>query len=233
MNLFDKTIIQFLNGFVGVSPALDNIVVTSQFNNMLKGGVLVAVIWFLWFAKQDNRQKLDQVRQKLFASICAMTLGIIVARLLAHALPFSLRPLNNPELNLRFPSFITSGHLEGWSSFPSDHAVLWFALVVGIFYVNRIAGYIGLAYACLLAVGRVYACIHNPTDIIAGAAIGIGFSLLFCLERIRALIYIPIAYFERERPNWFYFLAFLATYEVASLFDDVKPLIKLLAAGYI
>lgn len=233
MNVFDKTIIQFLNGFVGVSPALDDFLVLTQFNDMLNGGVLVAAIWYLWFSRQDSQPKIDEVRQKLIASICAMALGVLVARFLAHALPFSLRPLHNPELNLRFPSFINGSQLEGWSSFPSDHAVLWFALAAGIFYVNRIVGCVVLAYVSLLSIARIYACIHNPTDIIAGAAMGVGFSMLFCSARIRELIYIPVAYVEREHSGWFYFFAFLFTCEITYMFNDIKPFIKILAAGFI
>jgi membrane-associated phospholipid phosphatase len=58
-------------------------------------------------------------------------------------------------------------------SFPSDHASAAFGIAIGILLVHRRAGYLFLAGAILIALSRVATGMHYPTDVLAGAAIGI------------------------------------------------------------
>jgi len=57
-------------------------------------------------------------------------------------------------------------------SFPSDHAALAFALAAAIALVDRRWGAWLFAAAALVALGRVAAGVHYPTDVLAGALIG-------------------------------------------------------------
>lgn len=58
------------------------------------------------------------------------------------------------------------------SSFPSDHAIVAFAIAVSLLFWNRRLGFVGLAVAALLCVARVSVGVHYPTDVIAGGALG-------------------------------------------------------------
>lgn len=58
------------------------------------------------------------------------------------------------------------------ASFPSDHAMIGGALLVGIFLVSRRLGLAALVAALLLAFSRVYAGVHYPSDVGAGLVIG-------------------------------------------------------------
>lgn len=58
-------------------------------------------------------------------------------------------------------------------SFPSDHSSFAFALAAAVFLVDRRWGSVFLVLAALIAVGRVYVGVHYPTDVIAGASVGI------------------------------------------------------------
>lgn len=58
-------------------------------------------------------------------------------------------------------------------SFPSDHAATAFALAFAVLLVNRRWGTVFLAAAALICLGRLYVGVHYPTDVLAGAAVGI------------------------------------------------------------
>ena len=62
--------------------------------------------------------------------------------------------------------------LPSTSSFPSGHAVSAFAGAVSLLIMDRRWGIAALVFAALVALSRVYICVHWPTDVIAGAVIG-------------------------------------------------------------
>ncbi|HSB95739.1 MAG TPA: phosphatase PAP2 family protein [Spongiibacteraceae bacterium] len=224
MNFFDKSILLFLNGFVGRWPHLDLILVQFQQNDLLKGAIFIALFWYLWFSPAVDANANLQRRQKLFGAICAVVVGILVARSMADLLPFRLRPLANPDLHLSMPGDVPPTLLATWSAFPSDHAVVWFALAVAICLVHRTLGALTFGYACFLGIGRVYMGVHHPTDIIVGGGIGAGLTVLFCNSRLNARLYAAVENVRQAQPGWFYAGLFLATYEIANLFDEVRLL---------
>jgi len=58
------------------------------------------------------------------------------------------------------------------SSFPSHHASAGFALSSSTYYTNTVLGVVSAAIALLMSIGRIYAGLHSPADIIAGVIIG-------------------------------------------------------------
>lgn len=60
----------------------------------------------------------------------------------------------------------------GWQSFPSGHAAAAFAIAFSVWYEDRHAGIVLLVMAVGVAFGRVFAGVHYPLDVIAGAAAG-------------------------------------------------------------
>ncbi len=65
----------------------------------------------------------------------------------------------------------------GWS-FPSGHMTLFFALATVVWFANRRWGAWYLLLTAAMGAARIYAGLHWPTDIIAGAAIGIASALV-------------------------------------------------------
>lgn len=66
----------------------------------------------------------------------------------------------------------SSGH-----SFPSLHCSSSFVITMALFYINPLLGAIGLIVSVFVALSRLLAGVHYPSDILAGIAIGFLFGL--------------------------------------------------------
>ncbi len=171
MNHFDIEIISFLNQFSQLSRTVDSTVKFISGNHLIKGGVLLIIFWWGWF-RVNKHQLLVQVH--LVSTLFGCFIAMVLARALALLLPFRLRPLHEESLVFMPPYGMKLTELEGWSSFPSDHAVLFYALSAGMFYISRKVGIFALVYTTLLyttlfiGLPRVYLGLHYPTDIVRG-----------------------------------------------------------------
>lgn len=58
-------------------------------------------------------------------------------------------------------------------SFPSGHAVFFFALSAGVYRVNKKFGWILYILSAVICAARVAAGVHWPSDIVAGMVLGI------------------------------------------------------------
>jgi undecaprenyl-diphosphatase len=71
------------------------------------------------------------------------------------------------------------------ASFPSDHATAAFAIATAVLLRDRRLGVVVLAFAAVLAAGRVALGVHYPSDVVGGAALGAAVSLLLYVPGIR------------------------------------------------
>lgn len=76
------------------------------------------------------------------------------------------------------PPLVTDANPLIWpllsdKSFPSDHAALSFAMAWIVYRCAPQPGKIFLAIAAIVALGRVYAGVHFPSDVIVGSLVGI------------------------------------------------------------
>ena len=92
-------------------------------------------------------------------------------------------------------------------SFPSDHATMAGAVVVGVWLANRRLGVVTLVLALLMAATRVYVGAHFPLDVVAGLVVGSATALVtYALARplgvrlVTALAATPVRPLLSARP---------------------------------
>lgn len=228
MNPFDEVILGFLNIFAQKAWAVDSIIVYISGTNIVKGAALGMILWFVWFQVDED---VDRKRSILLATLLAGFLALVVTRGISAVAPFRPRPIHNPDIVFNIPKTLAPGALVTFNSFPSDHATLFFALATGIFLVNRKAGWLTFLYVTLfITLPRLYVGLHYPTDIIAGAIIGIGLTLFIGTRpRVQSFMSRRILVWEQKRPGFFYAALFFITFQIATLFIETRELGSYLA----
>jgi undecaprenyl-diphosphatase len=222
MNILDLSVSSFVNGFAHRSLRFDEFVVVLSDSNLLKGGVVVGLLWWLWFQNGDVRRK----REALLAGMIATFPALAVARILSWVC-FRLRPLNDTRFLFRMPYGIAKAIWEGRSSFPSDHAVLFFTLATGIFLASRRAGWLTFGYVSIvICLPRIFLGEHYTTDILAGAAIGGSLAVLANRPLIRKPLTGWALQWQDASPGQFYCFSFIMTYQLVELFDPVLQILK-------
>jgi undecaprenyl-diphosphatase len=214
----------FFNQFSHRIWAIDKAVFFMSGCQLLKGGVLVAIIWWGWF-KSNARQA--QAREHIIATLFSSFIAMLLARVLASTLPFRPRPLHDNALVFLRPYGMGETEIEHWSSFPSDHAVLFFSLCTGIFFISKKAGAFAYAYTVLfIALPRIYLGLHYPSDIAVGAVIGITIASIGNVYLIRSKTVKSIVNLSTAKPDTFYPVFFLVTYQIADMFEDLRHLVR-------
>jgi undecaprenyl-diphosphatase len=226
MNFLDAGVISFFQQLYGHSTFFDGFVGLMTRNNFLKNGFFICLLWWIWF-QAGERQEVR--RKQLVASVVGGIVAAGVARFLVLVLPFRVRPFQEPTLQSLFPIHIAPEFFGGWSSFPSDHAVLFFAIAGGLFFISRLAGILGCCWVLLvICLPRVYVGFHYASDILAGAAIGFAIAWIANTPVVRDRVSRwPMEWLRRHCAS-FYAVAVLLSWQIGTLFDDIREFGKYL-----
>ena len=176
LNAVDTDLFMLMNGFVGTAPFIDRVAqwVVSDY---LMPIALALMLIFMWFIDPDRELRVQR-QLGVFVALASMALSNSVVFIL-NFFYFRPRPFVDNDVSLLF-------YEPTDSSFPSNAVAAVFGLAFGIWGVNRRLGYFALSAAILYGLARVYAGVHYPLDILAGAAIAA--PVTYLVFRLRDLL---------------------------------------------
>jgi len=223
----DVGIYHVLNAFAG-NRWLDYLANVEENDNLLKGGLFLAMYWYLWFRTGPDQ---NRRRTAILVTFAAVLVALFACRVVADIAPFRVRPMYDSGVQHQPYSFPVSPKLVNWSSCPSDNATLFFGLAFGIAYLWRRLAVPALLYAAVwICLPRMFLGVHYASDVVAGAAIGIALVWISLkMEWLQNKLGRPVLYLENAKPEIFYAAAFLASFEMGILFDDVRGAASALA----
>jgi hypothetical protein len=125
---WDFAVTAALNSLTHRSFFLDAACHAISDDTMFSGMVFAALLWYCWYASPDILS-----RHKTLSGTIAAAIAGMLSRLTQLSFPSRPRPFQDPSLHLRLPFTVKLDSLRHVaSSFPSDHAALYFALAVTI-----------------------------------------------------------------------------------------------------
>lgn len=223
----DRAILLYINSFALRYPILDQIVVALCNETFLKGSLPLTVFWWLWFRTPEKPLKArgPSDRDILVYTLLISVPTVLFARLLAHVVPFRLRPIWDPALPVRVVASVSHYAIDRWSSFPSDHAALFTLLATGVFLVSRRLGVLLYLHTLLFVLlPRIYLGIHYPSDILGGCLIGILAASTVYSSFMRSIVCEPALAFLKRSPAWFYALFFLLASQTADIYNPIREI---------
>ena len=121
--------------------------------------LVVASIVFVFIQKKEIRKRM------IVFAIISLPITYLVAKI-AGKIFYDPRPFVTSHITPLIPHAPTNG-------FPSDHALISFAVAWIIFLHNKKLGTVFLIAAVLIGVARIYVRVHSPIDIIGSFAISL------------------------------------------------------------
>lgn len=220
MNAFDTAVLAFFNQFAQRSWAVDSLIMTISDSDVLKGYLSLPLIWWAWFRVPHR----EDHRQTVLLTILAAFAAMAVARALQLVLPYRARPVHTAGLDFTLPYTMPADFLAGWSSFPSDHASLFFALAAGLWLVSPLVGAFAFLHAAVIvSLPRIYVGLHFPTDILSGACLGVtAVAVIWKWRAVFVKLVEPALAWSKTSPHLFYPAFFILTSELAHLFKDSR-----------
>ncbi len=134
---------------------------------LLVGILLTWLIWDFLFRKERYQKTIKIISLSLGAALFSR---LIITELIRW-LYYRPRPFVSNQVN-QLISHSASG------SFPSGHGAFFFALSTVIYFYNKKAGLLFFLASFLIGLARIFVGLHYPSDILAGALIGIFFCWL-------------------------------------------------------
>ncbi len=216
---FDHYVMSLMSGWAQHSVFLNKFIVQFLSLYTIKSLPVFAALWLLWFSGDAIKN-----RQAVLQAFVAMFIAGAVSRVVQDFLPERVRPLHSGDPYFTPPVGLPpeAGALEHWSSFPSDHAAVFFALSTALWLFSRPLGVVSYAWSILIiCLPRLFAGYHYASDVIGGAIIGV-LAALLAAPWVAAKLAPWVWAAEKRSKGLFYAGFFILSFEVATMFDDVR-----------
>lgn len=212
---FDRPLSRLINSFANRSALFDHFAAAFSNYFTFSGGVLMALIWYCWFDNKD----LESRARILVGTLASFGAGVI-SRSLQHALPIHPRPYYDPTLGFHAVSGFDARY-NTWSSFPSDHVAVFAGLAIVIYIARSKFAIFAIAWTIFVESSRAYMGAHYPSDLIGSAALaGI---VVWASQASRPVsVGAKVVRWEQSSASLFYMSAFFFSYQLATLFDDIR-----------
>jgi membrane-associated phospholipid phosphatase len=213
---FDRPLTNLINSFANRSTLFDGLVASLNAAYSFSGVVLMALIWSCWFDTKD----IESRTRILIGTLGAIAAGG-VSRFLQHALSTHPRPVHDPALAFQAPSGIEPLY-NTWNSFPSDHVTVFAGLALVIYIARSRFAVFAIVWTTVVETSRIYMGGHYPSDLIGGAALG---AIVVWATQEPLLISWGsrlVTRWERSSPSLFIMVAFFLSYQIATLFLDIR-----------
>ncbi len=217
--LFDLPLTRLVNTWIYRSKTLNIVLYDLDAYATFTGVAFLAILWGCWFSARLQEE--EEVRSRMLAGVLVSIPAGVLSRFLQHGLPTHPRPFFDPALGFH-PAFLSSfEQLNTWNSFPSDHATVFAALVTVICMVRADLRKFVIPWFVVVEFARLYMGAHYPTDLLGGTALGA--LAVFTAQTAWIVDFCRrLAWKAKDRPLLFYSLAFVVTYQIATLFVDVR-----------
>lgn len=150
--LFEK-----INNLAHVSKILDWVGIFLADYTLYIIGIIFLVLLF-W-----KKNRLMVISAAISVVLSRLVIAEIIKNLLHRPRPYVI--LETAE------KLITEN--KDFQSFPSGHAAIFFAIAMAVYFFNKKLGVVFFIGAILIGFARIFTGIHWPSDILAGAVIGI------------------------------------------------------------
>ncbi len=166
----DEAVFDWLNGLVGKVPVFDRFMrlVVDDWFVLTCLSLSMIIIWF-------GARSLSQ-RERNQRAVWTAAWGVGISCLWFHL--FRINDIFDRARPLQEGAETLISYMRTDQSFPSEAAAVGFAFATAIWIGNRRAGLALGFLAFLWAFSRVYCGVHYPSDVVAGALIGIFTSFL-------------------------------------------------------
>jgi undecaprenyl-diphosphatase len=216
LNGFDAYVMELMSRYSQTSLIANKFIVHFLDLNSVKLLPFIVGLWLLWFSTTHK------FRPAVVEAFFGMIAAIALSRLIQLFLPQRLRPLHSGNPDFVLPLGVDPHTLEHWSSFPSDHAALFFAVSTTMWRVSRPLGAACYAWSIfVVCLPRIYAGYHYASDIIAGAVLGVVTAVVVARPlQVRCMLW--IADVEKRDPAVFYATFFVLSYEFMTMFEEAR-----------
>jgi undecaprenyl-diphosphatase len=155
---FDVQLLRYLNGFAGKSRFLDvGIIFCATYLPFALGALFFVYLYVVPTTSE---------RMTVFLTATLSSFG---ARFIVAEAIRLLYKRPRPFVTHQLHPLVSQNQ---WS-FPSGHAVFFFALAQAVYFFSPLWGVSFFALSVVVAISRVAAGVHYPSDVLAGALTGV------------------------------------------------------------